>query len=226
MANILAVDDNPELCSLIRTALERDGHRVETRLSGAALTEALCRWADCILLDVMMPGEDGFAVCRRIRSLTEAPILFLSARTDEPAVLEGLGIGADDYLQKPFRVAELRARVAAHLRRQNRTPAHRLVRGGVAFDLSAKSAAVGETPLPLTRSEYAICEYLALYAGQTFTKEQIYEAVFGVDGTADDTAVTQHIKNIRAKLRAAGVPEPEKLLNTVWGVGYRWKNEN
>ena len=225
MANILAVDDNLEVCTLIRTALERDGHRVETRLSGAALTEALCRWADCILLDVMMPGEDGFAVCRRIRSLTEAPILFLSARTDEPAVLEGLGIGADDYLQKPFRVAELRARVAAHLRRQNRTPAHRLVRGGVAFDLSAKSAAVGETPLPLTRSEYAICEYLALHAGQTFTKEQIYEAVFGIDGTADDTAVTQHIKNIRSKLRAAGVPEPEKLLNTVWGVGYQWKNE-
>ena len=226
MANILAVDDNLEVCTLIRTALERDGHRVETRLSGAALTEALCRWADCILLDVMMPGEDGFAVCRRIRSLTEAPILFLSARTDEPAVLEGLGIGADDYLQKPFRVAELRARVAAHLRRQNRTPAHRLVRGGVAFDLSAKSAAVGETPLPLTRSEYAICEYLALYAGQTFTKEQIYEAVFGVDGTADDTAVTQHIKNIRAKLRAAGIAAPEMMLKTVWGVGYQWKNKN
>ena len=226
MANILAVDDNPELCKLIRAALERDGHRVETRLSGSALTEALCRWADCILLDVMMPGEDGFAVCRRIRSLTEAPILFLSARTDEPAVLEGLGIGADDYLQKPFRVAELRARVAAHLRRQNRTPAHRLVRGGVAFDLSAKSAAVGENPLPLTRSEYAICEHLALYAGQTFTKEQIYEAVFGVDGTADDTAITQHIKNIRAKLRAAGVAAPEALLKTVWGVGYQWKSEN
>lgn len=226
MANILAVDDNLEVCTLIRTALERDGHRVETRQAGGALTEALCRWADCILLDVMMPGEDGFAVCRRIRSLTEAPILFLSARTDEPAVLEGLGIGADDYLQKPFRVAELRARVAAHLRRQNRTPAHRLVRGGVAFDLSAKSAAVGETPLPLTRSEYAICEYLALYAGQTFTKEQIYEAVFGIDGTADDTAVTQHIKNIRAKLRAAGIAAPEMLLKTVWGVGYQWKNEN
>ena len=226
VANILAVDDNLEVCTLIRTALERDGHRVETRQAGGALTEALCRWADCILLDVMMPGEDGFAVCRRIRSLTEAPILFLSARTDEPAVLEGLGIGADDYLQKPFRVAELRARVAAHLRRQNRTPAHRLVRGGVAFDLSAKSAAVGETPLPLTRSEYAICEYLALYAGQTFTKEQIYEAVFGVDGTADDTAVTQHIKNIRAKLRAAGIAAPEMMLKTVWGVGYQWKNEN
>ena len=226
MANILAVDDNPELCSLICTALERDGHRVETRLSGAALTEELCRWADCILLDVMMPGEGGFAVCRRIRSLTEAPILFLSARVDEPAVLEGLGIGADDYLTKPFRVAELRARVAAHLRRQNRVPVHRMVRGGVSFDMTAKCAAVGETPLPLTRSEYAICEHLALYAGQTFTKEQIYEAVFGIDGTADDTAITQHIKNIRVKLRAAGIAAPETLLKTVWGVGYRWKSEN
>ena len=94
MANILALDDNLELCKLIRTALERDGHRVETRQAGGELTEALCRWADCILLDVMMPGEDGFAVCRRIRSLTEVPILFLSARTDEAAVLEGLGIRA------------------------------------------------------------------------------------------------------------------------------------
>ena len=202
MANILAVDDNLELCKLIRTTLERDGHRVETRQAGRDLTEALCRWADCILLDVMMPGEDGFAVCRRIRSLTEVPILFLSARTDEAAVLEGLGIGADDFLSKPFRVAELRARVAAHLRRQSRTPAHRMVRSGVAFDLTARSAAVEGKALPLTRSEYAICEYLALHAGQTFTKEQIYEAVFGIDGTADDTAVTQHIKNIRAKLRA------------------------
>ena len=153
MANILALDDNLELCKLIRTALERDGHRVETRQAGGELTEALCRWADCILLDVMMPGEDGFAVCRRIRSLTEVPILFLSARTDEAAVLEGLGIGADDFLSKPFRVAELRARVAAHLRRQSRTPAHRMVRSGVAFDLTARSAAVEGKALPLTREE-------------------------------------------------------------------------
>mgnify|MGYP003061378324 CR=1 FL=1 len=225
MANVLMVDDNRDLCQVVQTALERDGHRVETRLSGAELTEQLCRWADCILLDVMMPGEDGFAVCRRIRGLTDAPILFLTARTDETSVLEGLGIGADDFLSKPFRVAELRARVAAHLRRQSRTPAHRMVRSGVAFDLTARSAAVEGTVLPLTRSEYAICEYLALHAGQTFTKEQIYEAVFGIDGTADDTAVTQHIKNIRAKLRAAGVAEPETLLKTIWGVGYQWKNE-
>lgn len=103
---------------------------------------------------------------------------------------------------------------------------HRMVRSGVEFDLFGKSAEVQNVILPLTRSEYAICEYLALHAGQTFTKEQIYEAVFGVDGTSDDTAVTQHIKNIRAKLRTAGVAAPETLLKTVWGVGYQWKNED
>lgn len=143
MAHILAVDDDPDLCTLLKTALERDGHAVEIRTSGVTVTESLCRWADCILLDVMMPGEDGFATCRRIRAITQAPILFLTARTDEQSVLTGLGIGADDYLTKPFRVAELRARVAAHLRRQNRAPASRMVRGGIGFDLAAKTAMVG-----------------------------------------------------------------------------------
>ena len=180
MAHILAVDDDPDLCTLLKTALERDGHAVEIRTSGVTVTESLCRWADCILLDVMMPGEDGFATCRRIRAITQAPILFLTART---------------------------------------------VRGGIGFDLAAKTAMVGEQPLPFTRSEYAISEYLALHAGQTFSKEQIYEAVFGYDGTADDTAVTQHIKNIRAKLRTAGVAAPETVLKTIWGVGYQWKSE-
>ena len=84
MAHILAVDDDPDLCTLLKTALERDGHAVEIRTSGVTVTESLCRWADCILLDVMMPGEDGFATCRRIRAITQAPILFLTARTDRP----------------------------------------------------------------------------------------------------------------------------------------------
>lgn len=217
MANILAVDDERDLCALIKTTLERDGHLVQTRTCAADVTAPLCRWADCILLDIMMPGEDGFALCRRIRADTDAPILFLTARTDEPSVLTGLGLGADDYLTKPFRLAELRARVAAHLRRSGRTPAHTLERSGVRFVLAAKSAAVSGQTLPFTKSEYAICEYLALHAGQTFSKEQIYEAVFGYDGSADDTAVTQHIKNIRAKLRAAELPNADSIIKTVWG---------
>ena len=89
-----------------------------------------------------------------------------------------------------------------------------------------KTATWAGVPLHLTRSEYGICEHLALHAGQTFSKEQIYEAVFGYDGTADETAVTQHVKNIRAKLRQAGAPDPDEILKTVWGVGYRWKTDD
>ena len=112
MAHILVVDDDGDLRALLKTALERDGHQVSLLDRGGAVSEAHCRWADCILLDVMMPGEDGFATCRRIRALAACPILFLTAKTEEADVLTGLGLGGDDYLSKPFRIAELRARVA------------------------------------------------------------------------------------------------------------------
>ena len=220
MAHILAVDDDADLRALLKTALERDGHQVTALPGGAVVTAEHCRWADCILLDVMMPGEDGFATCRRVRDLADCPILFLTAKTGEADVLTGLGLGGDDYLTKPFRVAELRARVAAHLRREGRTPRTRLRRGGLDFDLGERAVYAGETPVRLTRGEYAICAHLATHPGQTFTKEQLYEAVFGFDGTGEDSAVTEHIKNIRAKLRAVG----ENPIETVWGVGYKWKN--
>lgn len=220
MAHILAVDDDADLRALLKTALERDGHQVTALPGGAAVTAEHCRWADCILLDVMMPGEDGFATCRRVRDLADCPILFLTAKTGEADVLTGLGLGGDDYLTKPFRVAELRARVAAHLRREGRTPRTRLRRGGLDFDLGERAVYAGETPVRLTRGEYAICAHLATHPGQTFTKEQLYEAVFGFDGTGEDSAVTEHIKNIRVKLRAVG----ENPIETVWGVGYKWKN--
>ena len=156
MAHILVVDDDKDLCTLLKTALERDGHQVSVHLNGAEVDQAACRWADCILLDVMMPGEDGFALCRRIRSMTDGPILFLTAKTQEADVLTGLGIGGDDYLTKPFRVSELRARVAAHLRREHRTPHTRLRRGSLDFDLSERMVYYQGAPIRLTRSEYAI----------------------------------------------------------------------
>lgn len=221
MAHILVVDDDGDLCALLKTALERDGHQVSACRDGRRVDEAACRWADCILLDVMMPGEDGFALCRRIRDLADCPILFLTARTGETDVLTGMGVGGDDYLTKPFRIAELRARVAAHLRRQQRAPRRLLRRGGLDFDLRQQAVLWQSQPLRLTKSEYAICEHLAMHPGQTFSKEQLYEAAFGFDGTADASAVTEHIKNIRAKLRAAG----EDPIETVWGVGYKWKSE-
>ena len=191
MANILAVDDDEDVRALLQAALGRDGHTVKTLARGAAVTPEACRWADCILLDVMMPGEDGFATCARIRALAACPILFLTAKTQEADVLTGLGLGGDDYLSKPFRIAELRARVAAHLRRETRAPAAYVRRGGVSFDMPDKAAFCADTPVKFTKSEYAICEFLALHTGQTFSKEQIYEAVFGFDGTADDSAVAE-----------------------------------
>lgn len=219
MAHILAVDDDADLRELLRQALERDGHMVRTLERGTQVDEACCRWADCILLDVMMPGEDGFETCRRVRSLAACPILFLTARTAESDIVTGLGLGGDDYLTKPFGLAELRARVAAHLRREARTPGSRMCRGRLEFDLNGRTACCDGTVIRLTRGEFDICAYLAARPGQTFTKEQIYEAVFGYDGTADDSAITEHIKNIRAKLRAVA----EQPIETVWGVGYRWK---
>ena len=110
--------------------------------------------------------------------------------------------------------------MAAHLRREQRTPRARLRRGGLDFDLGERAVFYQDAPIKLTRSEYAICEHLAMRPGQTFSKEQLYEAAFGYDGTADASAVTEHIKNIRAKLRPAGI----NPIETVWGVGYKWKS--
>ena len=218
---ILIVDDDKNICELLRLYLEKEGYAVTQAYDGEAAFEAFEREKpNLVLLDVMMPGEDGFATCRRIRALAACPILFLTAKTEEADVLTGLGLGGDDYLSKPFRIAELRARVAAHLRRESRAPRSRIRRGGLDFDLEERAVYCGEEPLHLTRSEYAICAHLAAHPAQTFTKEQIYEAVFGFDGTADSSAITEHIKNIRAKLRAVGLSP----IQTVWGVGYKWES--
>ena len=155
------------------------------------------------------------------RAIADCPVLFLTAKTEEADVIRGLGIGGDDYLTKPFRISELRARINAHLRREKRVPHSRIRRGPLAFDLNEKMLYHEEKPVRMTRSEYAICEYLATYAGQIFSKEQIYEAVFGYEGESDDSVVTEHIKNIRAKLRNVGCAP----IETVWGVGYKWKRE-
>ena len=224
MRKLFLLEDDLSLISGLTFAFKKQGFALDT---ARTLAEAEVLWSDrkydLLVLDVSLPDGSGFDFCQKVRRTSNVPILFLTASDEEMNIIMGLDMGGDDYLTKPFRVAELRARVAAHLRRQNRTPSHKITRGGVTLDLSSKEACVGGIPLHLTKSEYAICELLALHAGQTFSKEQIYEAVFGYDGTADDTAITQHIKNIRAKLRVAGAGE---VLQTIWGVGYQWQNEN
>ena len=123
MARILAVDDDEAIRNLLGRVLGKDGHDVRCAACAEEVLALKLDRYDLVLLDVMMPGEDGFATCRRIRALAACPILFLTAKTEEADVLTGLGLGGDDYLSKPFRIAELRARVAAHLRRESRAPA-------------------------------------------------------------------------------------------------------
>jgi DNA-binding response OmpR family regulator len=222
MPNILVVDDDLDMLALVRTALEKDGHRVDTEASAAYVQPTRCRLYDLLLLDVMMPGEDGFSLCGRIRAEVDCPIIFLTAKAGDSAVVQGFGLGADDYIKKPFSIAELRARVNAHLRRETRQPTHTLNRGGVRFNMLEKVAISDEHTLPFTKGEYTICEYLALHVGQVFTKEQLYEAVFGFDAEGDSSAIAEHIKNIRAKLKLGGLSP----IETVWGVGYKWRKDS
>lgn len=218
MALILVVDDEPAMLQLIRRVLEKDGH-ISTLVSDATTVPTMnFSNFDLILLDIMMPGLDGFDLCRQIRSRVDCPILFLTAKTQENDIVQGLGIGADDYITKPFGMAELRARINAHLRRDTREKKNAFSFSGVVFHLNAKEAEVGGQKLLFTKSEYEICEYLALHHGQTFTREQIYEAVFGYDGESDSSVISTHIKNIRAKLSSYCLAP----IETVWGVGYKW----
>lgn len=222
MPKLLVVDDDLDMLDLVRIALEKDGHQVDTEADAATVQPERCQLYDLLLLDVMMPSEDGFSLCSRIRAEVDCPILFLTAKAEDAALVKGFGLGADDYIKKPFSIAELRARVNAHLRRDVRQPTRTLSRGGMRLDMQAKVAIVGKHVLPFTKGEYAICEHLALYTGQVFTKEQLYEAVFGFDAEGDSSAIAEHIKNIRAKLKDDGLSP----IETVWGVGYKWRKDS
>lgn len=219
MCRILAVDDDKGILAVIRKALEKEGYLVDTLDDPEKIDPERLSGYQLILLDVMMPGTDGFTVCRRIREQVDCPIIFVTAKTEEGDLITGFGLGADDYIRKPFGLGELRARVAAHLRRENREKKHRITLGDLEFSLQAKEIYCQGKQIPLTKSEYSICEYLALNRGQVFSKERIYEHVFGYDGESDSSTITEHIKNIRAKLRKVGVSPVE----TVWGIGYKWK---
>lgn len=219
MCRILAVDDDKGILAVIRKALEKEGYLVDTLDDPEKIDPERLSGYQLILLDVMMPGTDGFTVCRKIREQVDCPIIFVTAKTEEGDLITGFGLGADDYIRKPFGLGELRARVAAHLRRENREKRHRITLGDLEFSLQAKEIYCQGQPIPLTKSEYSICEYLALNRGQVFSKERIYEHVFGYDGESDSSTITEHIKNIRGKLQKVGVSPVE----TVWGIGYKWK---
>ena len=218
MAHILAIDDDEAMLALIKNTLKKDGHDV-TCISEITetLKEQLSSY-DLILLDVMMPDTDGYTFCREIRNLTDCPILFLTARSLEEDVHFGFSVGADDYMKKPFSILELRARIGAHLRREQREKIRCFSVGSVRFFLTKKEVLAMDRKLSFTKSEYEISLLLAKNHGQIYSKEQIYENVFGYDKESDISAITEHIKNIRKKLAAAGLSP----IETIWGIGYRW----
>ncbi len=222
MKKILAVDDDEKILKLIRNALAKEGYEVTVQSNPLKLEELKLTDYQLILLDVMMPGIDGFTLCEKIRDRVDCPILFLTAKTKEADIMRGLGIGGDDYITKPFGLGELRARVSAHLRRETRKKKHMVSVGGVQFYLKEKKARCDGRELGFTKSEYAICEYLAMNQGQVFSKDRIYEYVFGYEKESDNSVITEHIKNIRSKCQKAGL-EP---IETVWGVGYRWRQKD
>lgn len=219
MANILVVDDEVDILMLIKNALYKDNHLVTIVSKPTEVGKMDLGSFDLILLDVMMPIMDGFTLCGQIRHAVDCPILFLTAKSLEEDVMYGLGLGADDYLIKPFGIGELRARVNAHIRRESREKRNILYSDKVHFNLSGKELFVQNERILLTKSEYEICEFLARHRGQVFSKEQIYESIFGFDGKSDSTAITEHVKNIRSKLHAFDID----VIDTVWGIGYKWR---
>ncbi len=219
MAHIFIIDDDTGIRKLIENTLIKDGHTVTSKESAMNLDPTDFQSVDLILLDVMMPGIDGFSFCKEIRQCVDCPILFLTAKSTENDVVEGLALGADDYIKKPFSISELRARVNAHLRRETRERKQSLTVGEIEFNLLEKTINVKNTKLTLTKGEYEICELLARHRGQVFSLEHILEEVFGFDSESDISAIRVHVKNIRSKF----APYIESPIETVWGVGYIWR---
>ena len=221
MAHILAIDDDPGILALIEHALRREGHTITCMPHVPADLAAHLAEYDLILLDVMMPQTDGYELCSAIRDDTDCPILFLTAKTMEEDVDYGFSVGADDYIKKPFSIVELRARVAAHLRREQRRQNNSAVRffGELILDYSARTVTINNQNIPLSKREFEIVELLSLNAGQVFDRERIYERVWGLDGDGNSDTIMEHIRKIRAKFAAHTL---HNYIETVWGCGYRW----
>ncbi|MCB2353828.1 response regulator transcription factor [Clostridium estertheticum] len=220
MAKILAVDDDKRILKLIKNALEINHHDVVT-LQNAENTpiETFCGY-DLILLDIMMPGIDGFKLCEKIRHTVDCPIIFLTAKTEESAIVRALMLGGDDYIKKPFGVMELNARVDAYLRRETRgKPTKKLVYDNITIDFDKKEIRVCNNLIAYTKNEYNICEFLALNRGKVFTKQGIFEAIYDFSSDTQFSVITEYIRLIRNKFKEYNCFP----IETVWGVGYMWK---
>ncbi len=221
---ILIVDDEKMLTKLLSEHLRDCGYETLVANDSRTALEQLQKKPDLILLDINMPGMDGLELCRSIRSHVSCPILFLTARIAEQDMINGLGFGGDDYITKPFRLKELTARIAAHLRREGRKTAKASVlttSDGLLVNLTERRVFYGTREILFSKKEFDLIEYLLTYKGQIFDRERIYEAVWGLEAEGDSNVIKEHVRKIRAKLREA---TGQDYIETIWGVGYSWKN--
>ncbi len=220
---ILAVDDEPNIVEFLRVGLGYEGYQVEVAMEGRAALE-LARQVkfDLVILDVMLPGLDGFEICKRIRAQSDVPILMLTARDEIADRVTGLDLGADDYLVKPFSFAELLARVRAILRRRGVHVLQTVLRASdLVLDREAHTVERAGNPVALTAKEFELLEFFMSHPRQVFRREAILDRVWGYDFAGETNLVDVHIGHLRDKLG----DRPPRLLRTVHGVGYVWRED-
>lgn len=222
---ILVADDEQEMRDLIRAYLERENYRVDEAADGyEVLQKVQNNQYDLLLLDIMMPELDGFSTCVQLRRFSNIPIVFLSALGEELDRVQGLRIGGDDYIVKPFSPRELMARIEAILRRTkplaSTQPQDMLQFGNLRIDARGRAVYVNEEEITLTPKEFELLYFLAQHEGQVFSREQLLNQIWGFDYTGQERTVDTHVKTIRIKLKKEG-----ERIKTVWGVGYKFEAE-
>ena len=226
MATVLLVDDEPIVREVVEQYLRQDGFQVETAADGP---EALQRFAagrpDLVVLDLMLPGVDGLEVCRRIRTQSNVPIIMLTAKADEVDTIIGLGVGADDYVAKPFSPRELVARIKAVLRRASAPPplaeGDPLRFGDLVVRPDRRQVEVAGRAVDLTAREFDLLEFLARHPGQVFSRDDLLDKVWDWAYASDGGTVTVHVRRLRQKIEAD--PERPRHVKTVWGLGYKFE---
>ena len=228
MSKILIIEDEMSIAELERDYLELSGFEVEIENNGDdGLKRALDEKFDLFILDLMLPGVDGFEICKRIRKVKNTPILMVSAKKEDIDKIRGLGLGADDYITKPFSPSELVARVKAHLARYERLIGSGIQENeiieirGLKIDKTARRVYVNGEEKTFTTKEFDLLTFLAQNPNHVFTKDELFSKIWDMESVGDIATVTVHIKKIREKIEF-NTSKPQ-YIETIWGVGYRFK---
>lgn len=226
MKRILIIEDESVIAEVEKDYLEANGFAVEIAGSGeSGLQKAIHEDFDLIILDLMLPEVDGFEICKQVRRIKNIPILMVSAKKEDIDKIRGLGLGADDYVTKPFSLGELVARVKAHLSRYDRLTNRKQQKDelhihGIRIDTLSRKVFVLEKEISLTAKEYDLLLYLALHPNRVFSKEDLFESIWGMDSHGDLATVTVYISKLREKIESN--PSKPQYIETIWGVGYRF----